>query len=132
MNSILIVEDAPNFLRWIAAAIARHGPGLEVRTASTAWEAERSLAAAPPSAVVLDLALPKLHVGEPPSTEVGLALLRRLRRGPNPIPTVVMSSHAAEQESLTAGASAFVSKSSPNVLHELLLALGFPTAGGTA
>jgi len=23
MNSILVVEDAPNFLRWIAAALAR-------------------------------------------------------------------------------------------------------------
>ena len=129
MDNILVIEDAPNFLRWVAAAISRHFPGCEVRTAATAHEAETKLAADTPVAVVLDLALPRDRATDPPSPDVGMSLLQRLTGGAHPVPTVVMSSHDAEAQCQAAGALAFVSKSSPSALRELVNALRLAAGG---
>ncbi|PJB62291.1 MAG: hypothetical protein CO096_25985 [Armatimonadetes bacterium CG_4_9_14_3_um_filter_66_14] len=123
MDNILVVEDAPNFLRWVATAITRDFPACQVRMAATARQAESEIATAAPSAVVLDLALPRDSGSEMPSINAGMELLGRLARGSRTIPTIVMSSHSAGEACLAAGASEFISKSSPTVLDDLLTAL---------
>ena len=56
-KSILIVDDDPGFLKWVAAALAAHG--YRVATASDGREAlARLRESGPPSLILLDLLMP--------------------------------------------------------------------------
>ena len=106
---ILVVDDEPQVLRGLSAALG--AAGYAVSGAATADEAVESAALAPPDAVILDLRLPDGS---------GLEVCRRLREWTQ-VPIVVVSAVDEETEkiaALDAGADDYVTK--PYAVGELL------------
>jgi two-component system KDP operon response regulator KdpE len=107
--SILMVDDEPQVLRSLRAALESHG--YRVRSASTGLLALEECAAERPDVVLLDLALPGLD---------GVEVCRRLRSWSR-VPIVVLSARVHESEkvlALDAGADDYVTK--PFGTEELL------------
>jgi two-component system, OmpR family, KDP operon response regulator KdpE len=107
--SILVVDDEPQVLRSLRAALESHG--YRVRSASTGPNALEECAAERPDVVLLDLALPGLD---------GVEVCRRLRSWSR-VPIVVLSARVHESEkvlALDAGADDYVTK--PFGTEELL------------
>ncbi len=106
---ILVVDDEPQVLRGLSAALA--AAGYQVATAATAAAAIEAAALAPPDAVVLDLVLPD---------GTGVEVCRRLREWTQ-VPIVVVSAVDEETQkiaALDAGADDYVTK--PYAVGELL------------
>ena len=106
---ILVVDDEPQVLRGLSAALA--AAGYEVATAATAAAALEAAALLPPDAVVLDLVLPDGS---------GVEVCRRLREWTQ-VPIVVVSAVDEETQkiaALDAGADDYVTK--PYAVGELL------------
>ena len=106
---ILVVDDEPQVLRGLSAALT--AAGYEVATAATAATAIEAAALLPPDAVVLDLILPDGS---------GVEVCRRLREWTQ-VPIVVVSAVDEETEkiaALDAGADDYVTK--PYAVGELL------------
>jgi two-component system, OmpR family, KDP operon response regulator KdpE len=107
--SILMVDDEPQVLRSLRAALESHG--YRVRSATTGLIALEECAAERPDVVLLDLALPGLD---------GVEVCRRLRSWSR-VPIVVLSARVHESEkvrALDAGADDYVTK--PFGTEELL------------
>lgn len=106
---ILVVDDEPQVLRGLSAALT--AAGYEVATAASAAAAIEAAALLPPDAVVLDLILPD---------GTGVEVCRRLREWTQ-VPIVVVSAVDEETEkiaALDAGADDYVTK--PYAVGELL------------
>jgi two-component system KDP operon response regulator KdpE len=109
---VLVVDDEPQVLRGLAAALTAAGYGVE--QAATGAEALQSAALHPPDAVVLDLRLPDIS---------GVEVCRRLREW-SQTPVLVVSAVDAEEDkiaALDAGADDYVTK--PYAVGELLARL---------
>jgi two-component system KDP operon response regulator KdpE len=109
---ILVVDDEPQVLRGLSAALS--AAGYEPQTAATAAAAIDAAALRPPDAVVLDLRLPDGS---------GVEVCRRLREWTQ-VPIVVVSAVDEETEkiaALDAGADDYVTK--PYAVGELLARL---------
>ncbi|MBU0608972.1 MAG: response regulator [Armatimonadetes bacterium] len=119
MRTILVVEDAPNLLRWLTDRIRLEMPGSEVVGVSNGTDALAEMTTAPPQLLVLDLALPPGAVPAAADPHVGLGLLEAAT-GLEPQPrVVVLSSLDLRTECLRRGANAFVSKKSSRMWPEL-------------
>lgn len=119
MRTLLIVEDAPNVLKWLLSAIRREVPQIEAVGATNGSEALVILGGDPPDLVVLDLALPAGPDQQTADANVGLGLLDRITADDPHPPVVVLSSLDLEEETLKRGASAFVSKDVGRMWPEL-------------
>jgi two-component system, OmpR family, KDP operon response regulator KdpE len=109
---ILVVDDEPQVLRGLQAALS--AAGYEVETAATAADAIDAAALRPPDAVVLDLRLPDAS---------GVDVCARIREW-SQVPVVVVSAVDEETEkiaALDAGADDYVTK--PYAVGELLARL---------
>jgi CheY-like chemotaxis protein len=112
MRMLLIVEDAPNLLKWLQDAVRREVPGAEAVGASNGADALALMAQRAPDLVVLDLALPAGPDGGRPDPRVGLGILDRVTALSSHPPVVVLSSMDMQQETLRRGARAFIRKDS--------------------
>ena len=126
MPTLLIIEDAPNLLKWLLDAVRREVPGAEAMGATNGADALAQLAQRSPGLIVLDLALPPGPTGGKPDPRVGLDILDRVAAlSPHP-PVVVLSSMDMREETLRRGARAFISKDSsqmwPLLREQLILA----------
>ena len=81
---LLIVEDNYELADWLARALTQARYTVDV--AHDGEEAEHLLKIADYSAVVLDLSLPKVD---------GMTLLRRVRRGGNKTPVIILTANAS-------------------------------------
>ncbi len=118
---ILVVDDEPQVLRGLSAALS--AAGYEPATAATVAEAIDAAALRPPDAVVLDLRLPDGS---------GVDVCRRLREWTQ-VPIVVVSAVDEETEkvaALDAGADDYVTK--PYAVGELLARLRAALRRGAA
>jgi two-component system KDP operon response regulator KdpE len=118
---ILVVDDEPQVLRGLQAALS--AAGYEVETAATAAEAIDAAALRPPDAVVLDLRLPDGS---------GVDVCARIREW-SQVPVVVVSAVDEETEkiaALDAGADDYVTK--PYAVGELLARLRAALRRGAA
>ncbi|MFC5719546.1 response regulator transcription factor [Streptomyces gamaensis] len=109
MYSVLVVEDDPEVRAAVADGL--HIEGYEVRCAADGLEALSAVAAAPPSAIVLDVTMPVLD---------GLAVCRRLRALGDRTPVLVLTARDAVSDrvaGLDAGADDYLVK--PFALDEL-------------
>jgi two-component system, OmpR family, response regulator len=107
---LLVVEDDPGIADLLAGALSF--AGFEVRTAATAGEALREVAASPPDLVVLDIMLPD---GD------GFDVLRRIRGQGSGLPVLFLSARdgvADRVAGLTLGAADYVVK--PFSVEEVL------------
>jgi two-component system response regulator PhoP len=134
MTTVLIVEDTPNFRRWLLQAVPRLLPGCEATSVADAAAADIEVASHTPDVVLLDLGLPldgHAHRADP---EAGLSLLRSWRAAGLPSRIVVLSSHRHLADLCRqAGADEFVPKDTPRLLEALdaaLTAAPIPTVGG--
>ncbi|MFF4220972.1 DNA-binding response regulator [Streptosporangium nondiastaticum] len=112
-TSVLVVDDDPDVRAAVADALTVEG--YDVREAADGLAALSSVAAAPPGAVVLDLAMPVLD---------GLAVCRRLRALGDRTPVLVLTARDAVADrvaGLDAGADDYLVK--PFALDELLARL---------
>ncbi|WP_424891544.1 response regulator transcription factor [Streptomyces sp. XH2] len=112
-TSVLVVDDDPDVRAAVADALTIEG--YDVREAADGLAALSSVAAAPPGAVVLDLAMPVLD---------GLAVCRRLRALGDRTPVLVLTARDAVADrvaGLDAGADDYLVK--PFALDELLARL---------
>ncbi|MFF7725956.1 response regulator transcription factor [Streptomyces sp. NPDC008001] len=110
---VLVVDDDPDVRAAVADALAVEG--YDVREAADGLAALSSVAAAPPGAIVLDLAMPVLD---------GLAVCRRLRALGDRTPVLVLTARDAVADrvaGLDAGADDYLVK--PFALDELLARL---------
>ncbi|MET9413292.1 response regulator transcription factor [Streptomyces klenkii] len=110
---VLVVDDDPDVRAAVADALTIEG--YAVRAAADGLEALSAVAAAPPAAVVLDLAMPVLD---------GLAVCRRLRALGDRTPVLVLTARDAVADrvaGLDAGADDYLVK--PFALDELLARL---------
>src|SRR5260370_14054943 len=107
--SILMVDDDPNVLRSLRAALESHG--YNVRSAQNGSSALEACAAERPDVVLLDLALPGMD---------GVEVCRRLRNWSR-VPILVVSARIHEAQkvlALDAGADDYITK--PFGTQELL------------
>ncbi|MEW2032447.1 response regulator transcription factor [Streptomyces roseifaciens] len=112
-TAVLVVDDDPDVRAAVVDALSMEG--YEVRSAADGLEALSSVAAAPPGAIVLDLAMPVLD---------GLAVCRRLRALGDRTPVLVLTARDAVSDrvaGLDAGADDYLVK--PFALDELLARL---------
>ncbi|WP_171168404.1 response regulator transcription factor [Streptomyces sp. I05A-00742] len=110
---VLVVDDDPDVRAAVVDGLAVEG--YEVRSAADGLEALSAVAAAPPAAIVLDLAMPVLD---------GLAVCRRLRDLGDRTPILVLTARDAVSDrvaGLDAGADDYLVK--PFALDELLARL---------
>jgi two-component system response regulator MprA len=110
---ILVVDDDPGVRSSLERALRLEG--YEVETAADGSSALRSLAVAPPDAVILDLGLPDLD---------GLEVCRRLRSTGDDTPVLIVTARDAVDDrvqGLDAGADDYLVK--PFALAELLARL---------
>ena len=110
--SILIIEDEPEIVRFLRAALS--SAGYEPRAAATGADALRDAATLPPDLVILDLGLPDLD---------GVEVTRRLREW-SQVPIVVLSARGQDRDkirALDAGADDYLTK--PFSVGELLARL---------
>ena len=106
---VLVVEDEPQMRRFLRVSLTAHG--YRVEEASTAAEALRTLTAAPPELLLLDLGLPDAD---------GIELTRQLREWSR-VPIIVISARGREDDkvaALDAGADDYLTK--PFGVNELL------------
>jgi len=106
---VLVVDDEPQILRAIRAALRSHGD--DVSVASTAEEALDAASAHPPDLVILDLGLPDRD---------GTDVIRELRTWSD-VPVIVLSVRERQSDkvaALDAGADDYVTK--PFGMEELL------------
>ncbi len=112
-TSVLVVDDDPDVRAAVVDGLTVEG--YEVRAAADGLDALSAIAAAPPAAVVLDLAMPVLD---------GLAVCRRLRELGDRTPVLVLTARDAVSDrvaGLDAGADDYLVK--PFALDELLARL---------
>ncbi|GGY04728.1 response regulator transcription factor [Streptomyces hiroshimensis] len=112
-TAVLVVDDDPDVRAAVVDALSMEG--YEVRSAADGLEALSSVAATPPGAIVLDLAMPVLD---------GLAVCRRLRALGDRTPVLVLTARDAVSDrvaGLDAGADDYLVK--PFALDELLARL---------
>ncbi|MBB4893883.1 two-component system response regulator MprA [Streptomyces olivoverticillatus] len=110
---VLVVDDDPDVRAAVIDALQMEG--YLVRAAADGLEALSAVAAAPPAAIVLDLAMPVLD---------GLAVCRRLRQLGDRTPVLVLTARDAVSDrvaGLDAGADDYLVK--PFALDELLARL---------
>jgi two-component system, OmpR family, KDP operon response regulator KdpE len=106
---ILCIEDEPEILRFLKAALATQG--YQFQAAATGKEGLADAAASSPAVVILDLGLPDLD---------GLEVTRRLRAF-SAVPVIVLSARGQERDkvaALDAGADDYLTK--PFSMAELL------------
>ncbi|MEW2575060.1 response regulator transcription factor [Streptomyces syringium] len=111
--AVLVVDDDPDVRAAVVDGLSVEG--YTVRSAADGLEALSSVAAAPPAAIVLDLAMPVLD---------GLAVCRRLRDLGDRTPVLVLTARDAVSDrvaGLDAGADDYLVK--PFALDELLARL---------
>jgi DNA-binding response OmpR family regulator len=102
MPIVLVVEDHPDTLDLVAEMLRRLG--YQVRTAVTAAQALRSVAAARPDAILLDVKLPDA---------AGVAGLEQLRNLLPAVPIVMLTANtdaAVARETLKRGAFDYITK----------------------
>ncbi|GGP71626.1 response regulator transcription factor [Streptomyces abikoensis] len=112
-TSVLVVDDDPDVRAAVADGLAVEG--YAVRVAADGLAALSAVAATPPGAIVLDLAMPVLD---------GLAVCRRLRELGDRTPVLVLTARDAVSDrvaGLDAGADDYLVK--PFALDELLARL---------
>ncbi|MEV5237797.1 response regulator transcription factor [Streptomyces cinnamoneus] len=112
-TSVLVVDDDPDVRAAVVDGLTVEG--YAVRAAADGLEALSAVAAAPPAAIVLDLAMPVLD---------GLAVCRRLRELGDRTPVLVLTARDAVSDrvaGLDAGADDYLVK--PFALDELLARL---------
>lgn len=110
---MLVVDDEPNILDLLSAALRMSG--FDVRTAASGLAALAEASAQSPDIVVLDVMLPDLD---------GYAVARRLRESGNQVPVLFLTSRDAVEDriaGLAAGGDDYVSK--PFSLEEVVLRL---------
>jgi CheY-like chemotaxis protein len=115
---VVLADDEPEFRALMAEYLARHG--FEVTQASNGLETLLQVKRSRPSAIVLDLNMPRLG---------GLEALKRIRAFDPGIRVVVVTGEADEQihrQALAQGACGVLRK--PVALPDLLAALGSPGA----
>lgn len=106
---VLVVDDEPQILRALRAALAGHG--YEVQAASNGDEALDAIAVHPPDVVILDLVMPG---------KSGFEVVRDVRAW-SQVPIVVLSARGQERDKVTAldlGADDYLTK--PFGMDELL------------
>jgi two-component system, NtrC family, response regulator HydG len=99
---ILVVDDEAALREVLSLRIAAWGYAVAV--AADVAEADRAIAASPPDLVLSDVVLPDSS---------GIDLLRRLRRGDERLPVVMMTAHAnvdAAVDAMKAGAADYLTK----------------------
>nr|WP_320132431.1 response regulator [uncultured Holophaga sp.] len=99
--TLLVVDDEPQMLRYLRAALGTHG--YRVLEASTAWEASQAVETHHPEVILMDLGLPDLD---------GLVLTRTLREVCQ-TPIIVISARGQETDkiqALDAGADDYLTK----------------------
>lgn len=99
---LLVVEDDPSIADLLSVSLSF--AGFEVRTAATAAQALREVAAGPPDLVVLDIMLPDSD---------GFDVLKRIRRQGSNLPVLFLSARdgvADRVAGLTLGAADYVAK----------------------
>ncbi|MEV5508082.1 response regulator transcription factor [Streptomyces orinoci] len=109
-SSVLVVDDDPEVRAAVVDGLSIEG--YTVRAAADGLQALSAVAADPPAAIVLDLAMPVLD---------GLAVCRRLREVGNRTPVLVLTARDAVSDrvaGLDAGADDYLVK--PFALDELL------------
>jgi len=102
MPIVLVVEDHPDTLDLVAEMLRRLG--YQVRTAVTAEQALRSVAADRPDAILLDVKLPDA---------AGVAGLEQLRRVLPDVPIIMLTANtdaAVARETLKRGAFDYITK----------------------
>lgn len=105
--NILIVDDDNNFIETLKDGLKLKHASADITVARSAREALDALAAAVPSAIVLDVQLPDMH---------GVEFLKVLRESARlkKVPVVFISAKYTEpadrSEAMLAGAGAFFSK----------------------
>lgn len=110
---VLVVDDEPQILRALRAALRGHG--YDVQTAADGEEALDLLALHPPDVVILDLIMPG---------KSGFDVVREVRAWPQPAPApaiIVLSARGEERDKVTAldlGADDYLTK--PFSMNELL------------
>ena len=106
---VLVVDDEPQILRAVRAALKGHG--YDVRTATDGEDALDQIALHPPDIVILDLVMPG---------KSGFDVVREMRAWSG-IPVIVLSARGEEGDKVTAldlGADDYLTK--PFGMHELL------------
>lgn len=122
MAAVAVVDDDPQALPAYCGMVGHLGH--QPIPFNTGWRFIESLKAAPPSAVLMDVALGDLH---------GLEILRLLKhnRATAALPVILMSGVLVDEETarsaLDYGASAFLSK--PTILSDLSIELSFALSG---
>jgi two-component system OmpR family response regulator len=109
--TVLVVDDEPNILELLSAALRMSG--FEVHSADTGAAAVSMAALVSPDIVVLDVGLPDYD---------GFAVAQMLRAGDNEVPVLFLTARAALQDrlaGLAAGGDDYVSK--PFSLDEVVL-----------
>lgn len=126
-RSLLIIDDDPQFIRFLQTLLATRVPSLQVDSALDGFIAGIKCEAMRPDIVTLDLEMPEMN---------GLEVCRQLRAkfGAERPRIVVLSGYLSDQsvaQALEAGASSCVPKSAPpeNLLRELGLQGEQPVAG---
>jgi len=124
---VLAVDDDPGLLRMLALVFAEEVPDVELRTASTAREAERVALTWAPALILCDIRLPD---------DDGRHLLARLRLRPGltGVPSVLMTGLDGTSRSLREEAAALhaVLLRKPFELTELIRIVGQALAGRVA
>jgi DNA-binding NarL/FixJ family response regulator len=121
-GAILIVEDHELTLATLSELLAKAFPRQRIHVARGAREALRKVAETAPEVIVMDIALPDGS---------GLELTRELTADAAGLHVVVHSAHDSpvfQEESMKAGARAFVSK---NSIGDLVPVLGKYIGGAT-
>lgn len=94
--SVLVIEDNPH-MRAILKQVLKEIPGVAIREAATAADAEAQLASAPVDLIITDILMPG---------EDGVALSRRIRAGQTPanrfMPIMVITGHCEPSRVLAA------------------------------
>jgi len=120
MTRVLIVEDTPNFRRWLLHAVPRLVDDCEVQSAADAAAAEAQVLATTPDVILLDLGLPKDRRSRSADPSAGIGLLRTWRERGLESHIVVLSSHAdLAQLCSEAGADGFLAKDTPGLFDAL-------------
>lgn len=112
IDSILIVDDEPQIIRFLAPSLK--AAGYRVMTAATGAEALKLVATSSPSLVLLDLGLPDID---------GKQVIAALREW-SQVPVIVVSARGRESEKIAAldlGADDYIDK--PFAMGELLARL---------